>query len=212
MTGGFKGGRGAKFFPGLIALALLLWSRSLPPPVLAADNEPLSAGKLLVASNEMQDPRFSQAVIYLVKHDAEGTLGLIINRPLAKGPIDDLLKGLGVKESGSQLEIIVHYGGPVSGAQGFLLHSDDKMLDTSFRSPNGIAMTSDARMIQAIAAGGGPRQFLFTLGYAGWAPGQLEEEIKANSWFLVTADNSLIFATDAGEKWRRASDRRKIRL
>jgi putative transcriptional regulator len=212
MTAGFKDGRAAKCFSGLAAFALLFLLRSLGPPVLAADDELLSAGKLLVASNEMQDPRFFQAVIYLVKHDAEGTLGLIINRPLAKGPIDDLLKGLGVEQSGSQLEIVVHYGGPVSGSQGFLLHSDDKMLDTSLRSPNGIAMTSDARMIQTIAAGAGPRQFLFTLGYAGWAPGQLEEEIKANSWFLVTADKVLIFGTDAGEKWRRALDRRKIRL
>jgi putative transcriptional regulator len=73
-------------------------------------------------------------------------------------------------------------------------------------------MTSDIKMIQAIASGTGPQQFLFALGYAGWAPGQLEDELKANSWFLVTADKSLIFGQNAGEKWRRALDKRQIRL
>jgi putative transcriptional regulator len=106
----------------------------------------------------------------------------------------------------------VHYGGPVSSRQGFLLHSDDKTVEGALKLPNGIAMTSDIKMIQAIANGTGPQQFLFALGYAGWAPGQLEDELEANSWFLVSADKSLIFGKNAGEKWRRALDKRRIRL
>jgi putative transcriptional regulator len=206
------GGRAANLFLWLGALILVAGLQSGRSPLIAAERAPTLAGKLLVASNEMKDPRFFEAVIYLVKHDAEGTLGLVINRPMAKGPIDDLLQGFGAEATGSQLEIIVHYGGPVSSRQGFLLHSDDKILESSLKSPNGIAMTSDIKMIRAIATGTGPRQFLFTLGYAGWAPGQLEEELKANSWFVVPADKTTIFGNDANEKWRRAMDKRQIPL
>jgi len=181
-------------------------------PVAAADGALYHAGQLLVATDEMKDPRFAEAVIFLVKDDAEGTLGLVINRPLAKGPIDDLLKGMGAEAAGSKLEITLHYGGPVSSRQGFLLHTDDVTLDSSTRVDGGLAMTTDVRMIEAIAAGKGPRQFLFTLGYAGWAPGQLAEEIKSNSWFTVPADKALIFSTDADKKWRQATDKRQISL
>jgi putative transcriptional regulator len=193
------------------ALFLLAGLQSAQPPVTSAGNEQPIDGKLLVASDEMKDPRFSESVIYLVKHDSEGTLGLIINRPMAKGPIDDLLKGFGAGATGSQLEITIHYGGPVSSRQGFLLHSDDKTLDSSLKSSGGIAMTSDIGLIRAIALGAGPQQFIFTLGYAGWAPGQLEAELKANSWFVVAPDKALIFGKDAAEKWRRAMDKRQIR-
>jgi len=194
------------------ALILFLGLASVQSQLIAAENEQLGAGKLLVAGSEMKDPRFSEAVIYLVKHDGEGTLGLIVNRPIAQGPIDDLLKGIGAEATGSQIDIVIHYGGPVSSRQGFLLHTDDKTLESSLMSPNGIAMTTDAKMIEAIAAGEGPRQFLFTLGYAGWAPGQLEDEVKASSWFVIPADEALIFGQDAHGKWRRAVDKRRIRL
>ena len=207
------GDRVVKIFFWFGALILFIGFQSVRSLLIAAEREqqPM-AGKLLVASEAMKDPRFFESVIYLVKHDADGTLGLIINRPLAQGPIDDLLKGFGAEATGSPSEITVHYGGPVSSRQGFLLHSDDKTVEGALKSPNGIAMTSDIKMIQAIANGTGPQQFLFALGYAGWAPGQLEDELKANSWFLVSADKSLIFGKNAGEKWRRALDKRRIRL
>ncbi|HXV48859.1 MAG TPA: YqgE/AlgH family protein, partial [Candidatus Binatia bacterium] len=145
-------GRTVKIFFWFGALILFVCFQSVRSPLIAAESvqQPM-AGKLLVASEAMKDPRFFESVIYLVKHDADGTLGLIINRPLANGPIDDLLKGFGAEATGSQSEITVHYGGPVSSRQGFLLHSDDKTLESSLKSPNGIAMTSDIKMVQAIA-------------------------------------------------------------
>jgi putative transcriptional regulator len=169
-------------------------------------------GQLLVATEEMKDPRFVESVIYIVKHDDEGTMGLVINRPIAQGPIDDLLRGFGAEAKGGTLEIIIHYGGPVSSRQGFLLHSDEVLLENSMKAKDGIAATSDTKMIQAIANGKGPRQFLFMLGYAGWAPGQLEGELKAKTWVVVSPDKSLIFGKDAGKKWRRAIDKRQISL
>jgi putative transcriptional regulator len=160
----------------------------------------------------MQDPRFVDAVIYLVKHDAEGTLGLVINKPIAHSSINDLLKGIGSTVQGAERDIAIHYGGPVSTRQGFLLHSDDVTFEGTIKNSNGIAMTSNTRLIEAIALGKGPRQFLLTLGYAGWAPGQLEGEILANSWVVVSSDDGLVFGADAEKKWRQAMDKRQIPL
>jgi putative transcriptional regulator len=195
----------------LIALALLTGSRSTDDLAISDRDESL-VGKLLVAAEDMKDPRFFESVIYVIKDDHEGTMGLVVNHPLARGPIDDLLQGFGVPATGSDREITIHYGGPMSTRQGFLLHSDDVMLENSMRAKDGIATTSDTKIIEAVARGKGPTQFLFMLGYAGWAPGQLEGEIKENGWFVVPADKSLIFGTEAGKKWQRAMDKRQIRL
>jgi putative transcriptional regulator len=195
---------------GWLALIAYLLTPAYSP--IGADDKTNFAGQLLVATDEMRDPRFIETVIYIIKDNFEGTLGLVINRPLASGPIDDLLKGFGAEPTSSQREVIVHYGGPVSGLQGFVLHSDDLLLESSLRVKDGLAMTSDVKMIEAIASGKGPGQFLFMLGYAGWAPGQLEAEIKSNAWFVLSADKTLIFGKDADKKWRRAMDRRPTPL
>jgi putative transcriptional regulator len=176
--------------------------------------EPLGnlTGKLLVATPEMGDPRFSETVIYVVKHNVEGAFGIVINRPVAKGPIRDLLQGFGVENKNVKGEVVIHYGGPVGQNQGFVLHSDEVLLEDSTKVKDGIAMTSDSKLIEAIGLGKGPRQYLIMLGYAGWAPGQLEAEIDANAWFVVTGDKALIFGDDAEKKWRRAVDKRQIPL
>jgi putative transcriptional regulator len=200
-----------KSLPWIVVLALGPWLLSLPQPRAAEPKQPI-AGQLLVATENMQDPRFVEAVIFLVKHDAQGTLGLVINKPIAQGSINDLLKGFGSEVEGNKSEITIHYGGPVSDQQGFLLHSDDVVLEGTIKTSNGIAMTSNIRLIEAIALGKGPRQFLLTLGYAGWAPGQLAAEIQADSWVLVAPDTDLIFGKNADGKWRRAMDKRQIPL
>jgi putative transcriptional regulator len=184
---------------------------SLSEPVGEVNDRDLT-GEFLVASEEMKDPRFAGTVIYMVKHNSEGTLGLIINRPLAEGPIDDLLKGFGATAKGSKHEIIIHYGGPVSSRQGFVLHTDDVKLESSIQVKDGIAMTSDVQMIEAIATGHGPKQSLFMLGYTGWAPGQLAAEIKSQAWFVIPADKMMIFDRDAEKKWTRAMERRQTPL
>jgi putative transcriptional regulator len=178
----------------------------------AAEKTSFIAGQLLVATPEMRDPRFVETVIYMVKHNAEGAFGLVINRPLAKGSIEDLLKGFGVESQGAKGEIVVHYGGPVNTAQGFVLHSDDVLVDNSTKIKDGVAVTSDPKLMQAISRGKGPRQSLFMLGYAGWAPGQLEAELKINSWYVVPGDRALIFGKEADKKWRQAMDKRRIEL
>jgi putative transcriptional regulator len=152
----------------------------------AGEQNDYLTGQLLVATPEMKDPRFVETVIYMVKHNPEGAFGLVINRPLAKGPIEDLLKGFGMDSSGAKGEIIIHYGGPVSPTAGFVLHSDDILVEESTKVTNGIAMTADPKLLEAMGRGKGPLQSLVILGYAGWAPGQLEGELKAGSWFVVS--------------------------
>jgi putative transcriptional regulator len=192
--------------------ALLLLFLLQPAYRLSAQQESDFIGQLLVATPEMKDPRFVQSVIYIVKHDHEGTLGLVLNRPLALAPIEDVIKGFGLDGKNAKEAITVHYGGPVSPRQGFILHSDDVILETSIKVKDNIAMTSDPRIMDNISKGQGPRQFLLMIGYAGWAPGQLEEEVKNKTWFFIPADNDIVFDKQAKTKWQRAMDRRRIRL
>jgi putative transcriptional regulator len=201
--------RAPRFFSGFVALVLFA---AVLVQLFAAEPEQSLAGKLLVAGDDMQDPRFVESVIYLIKHDHEGTMGFVINRPIGQSTVDDLLKGLGAPAAGSKRDITIYYGGPVSGRQGFLLHTDDVTYEKSIKAKDGILATSQREMLEDLAAGKGPAHFLFILGYAGWAPGQLADEIKSNSWFVVPADKNLIFGKDAEKKWRHALDKRQIRL
>ena len=170
------------------------------------------AGQLLVATAEMKDPRFAESIIYLVKHSDQGAFGLIINKPITKGTFSEVLKGFGIQNQNVIGEIDVHYGGPVSRQQGFLLHSDEITLDSSTKMNDGFAVTADVEIVQMLALGTGPRQALLIMGYSGWGPGQLEMEIKANSWFTISPDKSLVFGKDPEKKWRRAMDKRQIPL
>lgn len=201
---------GCKIRVVAIALAIL-------PLILTAGSDAISgadslAGQMLVASPDMRDPRFVETVIYMVKHDSKGALGLVINRPLAKGPIEDLLKGFHADTQGVKGDTVIYYGGPVAPTAAFVLHTDDVLMDTSTQVKDGIAVTSDAKLIAAIGHGKGPRQALIIMGYAGWAPGQLEAELKADAWFVVPADSKLVFGKDAEQKWRHALDKRQTPL
>lgn len=197
---------------GLCSLFLLLVALAQPAHRLAAQPHGDLAGRLLVATPEMQDPRFVQSVIYIVRHDREGTLGLIVNRPLLQAPMEDVAKSFGVDATAAKGEVTVHYGGPVGPRQGFILHSDEVVLESSTRVKDGIAMTAEPSLIAAISAGKGPRQFLFTLGYSGWAAGQLQGEIQNGSWFIIAADREMVFGKQSERKWQRAMDRRPVRL
>ncbi|MBM4264770.1 MAG: YqgE/AlgH family protein [Deltaproteobacteria bacterium] len=180
--------------------------------VWAADADKFLAGRLLIASTEMQDPRFAESVIYMVEHDSKGALGLIINQPALQGSIEDLLKGFGINNDKVSGNIVLHYGGPVSPRAGIVLHSDDVVIDSTKKLKDGIAVTVEAKLIELIGEGKGPRQYLVMLGYAGWAPGQLEGEIIAGSWHTIPSDKSLIFGEDADKKWRQAMERRQVPL
>ena len=169
-------------------------------------------GRLLVAKPEMADPRFKETVIYLVRHDPRGAMGLVVNRPVGDTPLALLLPQLGLEGEGVGGSIRVHWGGPVEGKRGFILHTRDYAGHGTLALDETIALTNHPEIFRALADGTGPSRSLFTLGYAGWAPGQLEREMERGDWITVTADPDLIFDADAAGKWQRARAREVIRL
>jgi putative transcriptional regulator len=196
----------------LCSQLLVIAALAQTPQAVAAEQEKFLTGRLLVALPGMKDPRFFESVIYVVKHDREGAFGLVINRLLTTAPIEEVLAGFGVDEKGGKGEIAIYYGGPVGPRQGFVLHSDDVVRENSTRINEGMAITSDAAIIRDISLGNGPRQSLLIVGYAGWAPGQLEEELQAKAWFSIPADKEIIFAQQVEKKWQRAMDKRQVPL
>ncbi|MFQ5897235.1 MAG: YqgE/AlgH family protein [Candidatus Methylomirabilia bacterium] len=170
------------------------------------------AGQLLVATAEMPDPRFARTVIYMVRHDASGAMGLIVNRPIGEVPLARLLEQLGIDSDGVSGNIRVHYGGPVQRRRGFMLHSADYVGEGTRIVNGAMALTDPLEILPAIAAGTGPHRSLFALGYAGWGPGQLEGEMGGGHWVIVPADEALVFDDDYEAKWQRAIARRIIHL
>ena len=174
---------------------------------------PSLAGQLLVATPELDDPNFSQTIVYMVQHDERGALGVVINRVLAAGPLGKLLEGLGIEEgSDSEAKIRVHYGGPVDLGRGVMLHSPDYLQDDPIVVDELAAFSFTLDALRDIARGSGPRHSLFALGYAGWAPDQLEGEIARGSWFTIAPDEALLFDDAIDTKWERALARRGVDL
>ncbi len=157
----------------------------------------------------MRDPRFSRTVVYVLHHDASGALGLIVNRPFKEVPIASVLGRLGLEHEGVSGSMRMHYGGPVEPERIFILHTADYRNDGTHVIADGIALTPAAGILRAIGDPAGPRRALLVLGYTGWAPGQLEAEIRAGGWFAGPADAALVFDEDYGTKWQRAMARAK---
>jgi len=216
--------RARRFLAALIAVvAILLW----PPPGASGravpslgENGGSLAGRLLVASENMGDPRFRNTVIYMVEHNGGGAMGLIVNKPFGAVPLERLFdylsldrapkKGLDTAEAAGEIE--VYYGGPVEPERVFLLHSAEVMVAGSIVVGEGIAMTTKAEMLHEIARGEGPERSLFALGYSGWAPRQLESELARDDWFTIPFDPALVFAADPARSWERATARRSLDL
>lgn len=169
-------------------------------------------GQLLVATSELKDPRFVRTVIYMVHHDPGGAMGLVVNRPLGDTTLAQLLEELGLGGNGVQGGIRLYYGGPVELRRGFVLHTADYVSQSTRVVAGGIAVTVGTEILRALGTGSGPRRSLVALGYAGWAPGQLEGEIAAGAWVVVPADEGLVFDQNHEKKWERAMARRTIQL
>jgi putative transcriptional regulator len=167
-------------------------------------SEPSLSGQLLVAMPQMSDPRFARTVVYLCAHSSDGAMGLVVNRLIDSLTFGNLLSQLGVEAEGGPADMPVHFGGPVESSRGFVLHSSDYLQDSTLVIDDEIALTATIDVLRAIASGAGPRHRVLALGYAGWAPGQLDAEIQANGWLLVPADLDLVFGDENNAKWERA--------
>src|SRR5215831_18949528 len=169
-------------------------------------------GQLLVATPDMPDPRFAQTVIYMIRHDETGAQGLVVNRPIREISLSLLLGQMGMETRGVQQTVRLHAGGPVDTMRILVLHSAGYTSEGTLAVKDGYAVTWEPEILRAIAQGKGPRRTLFTVGYAGWAPGQLEAEMKTGHWAKAAADEALLFDADDETKWDRAMARRKIDL
>jgi putative transcriptional regulator len=163
--------------------------------------------QFLIAMPGMGDDTFSGAVVYLCEHNENGALGLVINKP-----IDIKLKNLFQKvdlslDSQELAEQPVFYGGPVQTERGFVLHEtlgDEPVYSSTLSIPGGLEMTTSKDVLEALSHGAGPRRLLVTLGYSGWAAGQLEDELGRNGWLTVDAVPEIIFDTPVADRYDRA--------
>ncbi len=163
------------------------------------------AAHLLIATPAMADPRFARAVIYLCAHTPEGAMGLIINKPAPDVDFSDLLDQLGIEHGQDAAAIRVRFGGPVELGRGFVLHSTDYPgTHGTMRIDDDTAMSATTEILESMAGGRGPEHSLFALGYAGWGPGQLDEEIAQNAWLVATPQREIVFDGNDDSKWTRA--------
>ncbi len=166
-------------------------------------------GQMLIAMPAMGDDRFSRSLIYVCAHSSEGAMGIVVNHPAPNINFSDLLVKLNVIPAADVIQlparadvVKVMRGGPVETERGFVLHSADFYIENStLPIDDGICLTATIDILKAIARGDGPASAILALGYAGWAPGQLETEIQGNGWLHCPADPELIFGPDIGGKY-----------
>lgn len=175
----------------------------------ASKNTGFLNGQFLLAMPGMDDSRFARSVIYVCAHSEKGAMGLIINRS-QEMEFADILVQLGVLDEEQAIvmpertrDFLVRSGGPVEMRRGFVLHSDDYLTDSTMPVAEEICLTGTIDILRAISGGRGPRKALMTLGYSGWASGQLETEIANNGWLTCHAPQELLFDTDMDRKYDR---------
>lgn len=163
------------------------------------------AHQLLIAMPSMLDPNFARTVALVCQHDANGALGIVINRtaPLSIG---DVLRQMSLEASDPTIGAApVFLGGPVQPERGFVIHDGEATYDSTLEIATGLKLTTSRDVLGALAAGRGPRRTLLALGYAGWGAGQLESELRDNAWLTVEADHDLIFDLPVESRWEAAA-------
>ena len=162
-------------------------------------------GHLLIAMPSLLDPNFARTVTYICEHGEQGALGLVINRPLDMD-LGEVLEQLALKAADPALaRRPILQGGPVELQRGFVIHSAPRDWESTVAVTDSIFVTTSRDILTSLADGRGPAQALLALGYAGWGPGQLEEELAANAWLSVPASPDIICDTPFEERWERAA-------
>ena len=170
------------------------------------DAESSLLNQLLIAMPGMRDPNFSATVTLICEHDEEGALGIIINRPTTLS-VGGLLEQLDLELPDKiQAETPVMAGGPVAPERGFVIHDAGDRYDTTVKVSDGIHLTMSRDVLDSLADGSGPVNSLVALGYAGWQPGQLENEILSNSWLNAPATPELLFNVPYERRWSAAAE------
>ncbi|SDD96732.1 putative transcriptional regulator [Paracoccus isoporae] len=161
-------------------------------------------GKVLIAMPEMTDPRFAHSVVLVCAHGNDGAMGIVLNKPMEQMRFAKLLEMLGIETGGAVPDLPVRIGGPVEPVRGFLLHpATGAEHEGTMAVGSGLELTTTRDMLVELAEGRGPERAILALGYAGWGPGQLDSEIRANGWLTAEMDHDHAFG-DPGEVWLRA--------
>jgi putative transcriptional regulator len=195
-----------------LLLALTLVTTAAADERTAAPGRRSLAGRLLVATETLRDPRFARTVIYMIRHTEGGALGLVVNMPIGDVPFERALEPFGLEVPPGAGKVRVYYGGPVESQRGFVLHTPDWKSEGTLVIDTHFALSEDPKVLQAMARGNGPRRALFCLGYAGWAAGQLDAEMGTGAWGIAPADERLVFDEDPQVKWIEATARRLLDL
>ncbi|MBO6783657.1 MAG: YqgE/AlgH family protein, partial [Alphaproteobacteria bacterium] len=152
----------------------------------------------------MSDPRFERSVICMCAHNAEGAMGIIINKTLDSIDFRELLGELDIPAGDGAPDVTVHFGGPVENQRGFVLHSPEYRHADTLMVDDKVGLTATMDVLRALARGDGPENAILALGYAGWGPGQLESEIQENAWLSVPYSEAIVFGAANQDKWERA--------
>ena len=163
-------------------------------------------GNFLISMPHMNDPNFARSVVYVCEHTENGAMGLVINKPLGHIDFADILRQLNITIPEFRLPN-VYFGGPVELYRGFCLHSNEYHLEDTICITETISLTANKTIINDIANNAGPQDLLFLMGYAGWAPNQLEYEITENGWLIVPSSDDIIFDLTDDKKWEMAAKR-----
>lgn len=173
--------------------------------MIAASDQSSLANHFLIAMPGLADPNFSQTVAYVFKHDAEGAMGIVINRP-TKMPLGEVFQQLKFPcDNPILVSRSVMQGGPVQPEQGFVIHPPGGKWDYTVPVSNDIQITTSRDILAALANGTGPDSALVALGFANWGAGQLEAEIAANAWLTAPADADILFKLPFEDRWRAAA-------
>ncbi len=168
-----------------------------------AENNSL-AGSFLVSTPQMPDPRFEEHVIYICAHNEDGAMGVSVNRPNHIFSLAEILQGANLPVPDKPLPP-VYIGGPVEMESAFILYLSDYSAEHKLDISPTVSLTRETKVLEEISRGGGPSTYLFILGYTGWGPGQLENELLANGWLTLPANDSIIFDVPDEEKWKAAA-------
>ena len=161
--------------------------------------------RFLVAMPELFDINFVQSVIYLFDHNDSGATGLIINKPTSYS-VSDFIRGLDIDiTTDEDLSMPIYQGGPVQTDAGFVIHSNETHWPNTLASNEQLSVSTSKEIVEAIASGEGPQEFIITLGYAGWGAEQLIQELSENVWISTPAERSVLFQCPATDKWQQAA-------
>ena len=196
----------ALIFAAILGPAALL--QAALPTVTDIPRHAWLAGQLLIAAPTMSDPRFYQTVILMIRHDRDGALGIVVNRPVQERSLANLLDAVGGGDAPAEGQVMIFAGGPVQPEIGFVLHSTDYHRPETLAIDDHIAMTSSRGILRDIAKKQGPRQSLVAFGYAGWGAGQLENELERRAWFTAPDDAVLVFEKERSKVWDEAMKHR----